>query len=156
RKRRESYIGTWLPDELPQGLHPWPHADEGASPEEAALLAESLTTSFLLLLEKLSPQERVIFLLSDVLGYSFGEIAKLLDKQTDYCRKAAERARNSIKGNRVRFSPPPQNAEKILAEFFSYAKNGDAQKMAQLLSKNSELWGDGGGRVKAAGHLARS
>lgn len=118
RKRRESYIGTWLPDGLPQSLHPWPSADEGVSPEEAALLAESLTTSFLLLLEKLSPQERVIFLLSDVLGYSFSEIAKFLNKKQIPVGKRLKELENQSKKIGLDFLNLPKMLKRYWLSFF--------------------------------------
>lgn len=155
RMRRETYPGTWLPDEIPQGLSPWDVAKDAASPEEQTLLEESLTTSFLLLLEELSPKERVVFLLNEILSYSFLEISELLGKKQDACRKIAERARKIIKNNQHRvFRRPAKGSEKILFEFYSHAKMGNIQKMVQLLSPNSELWGDGGGKVKAGGFLA--
>lgn len=154
KKKREVYPGIWLPDEIPKGLAPWDFNLEVSSPEEETILVESLTTSFLLILEKLSPQERIVFLLKEVFHYSYLEISELLDKKQESCRKIAERAREAVKKNRhLTFKPPSKEKEKVIFDFFSLAKEGDLQKMVKMLSSDTELWGDGGGHVKASGYL---
>lgn len=143
-KRREVYPGVWLPDEIPSGLESWDNIREQS---------ESLTTSFLILLEKLTPEQRAVFLLKEVFAYSFEEIASFLEKDVANCRKIAQRARDFISKNKVRFDSPPANAMQLIHEFFNCAKNGDREGLKRLLSSKPELLGDGGGKVSAAGHI---
>ena len=150
-KRRELYPGTWLPDQIPERLQIWGQLQDDRSPEEEILLSESLTTTFLLLLETLTPHERVVYLLSEVFDYSFREIASFLDKKETTCRKIAQRARESIASGQPRFGKPPPDADKTLRRFFSLAKNGEIQELTELFHSDSQLWGDGGGKAKAAG-----
>lgn len=153
RKKRESYVGVWLPDEVPSGLQIWGNLEEVENSEHKLILDESLTTSFLLLLQKLTPQERVIYLLSEIFDYSFKEISDFLGKNIPACKKIAQRARDGISSERVKFDLPPKESEEILRRFFVSAKNGNIQDMIDLLSSDSELWGDGGGKVSAAGFI---
>lgn len=155
QKRREFYPGVWLPDEIPSGMDWW--SDEESKDLSSQMeLAESLTTSFLLLLEKLTPEQRAIFLLKEVFSYSFTEISELIGKSNENCRKIAQRAKNSINSEKVNFSHPPENALSIISELFHHAKNGNKEGLKKLLSKDAELFGDGGGKVSSAGHLVNS
>lgn len=150
-KRRESYPGVWLPDQVPEALQIWRPLEGEVSPEKALVLSEGLTTTFLTLLEKLSPSERAVFLLSDIFDYSFKEIAEIIKKSEIACRKTSERARTAIQSNRPKFSKPPKSSEEILKQFFEAAKMGDAKKLMELFAKDAQLWGDGGGQARAAG-----
>lgn len=151
-KKREHYPGVWLPDELPESLQEWRHlTDETDSPEKKMILAESLTTSFLLLMERLTPEERIVYLLKEIFDYSCKEIGDFLGKNEEACRKMAQRARAAVISGEKRFSPPPAQAEKIVNQFFELAKKGDIEKLTKLFSADSELWGDGGGKVRVAG-----
>lgn len=152
-KRREVYPGTWLPDQIPDGLQNWDDVGESTSPEKQALLAESLTASFLLLVERLSPEQRVTYLLHEIFGYSFREISEFLEREIGACRKTAQRAREALRLENAKFSPAPENAEEILWRFYECAKRGDRDGLRAFLAKDSELWGDGGGNVYAAGHI---
>ncbi|OUR95678.1 hypothetical protein A9Q84_14345 [Halobacteriovorax marinus] len=152
-KRREVYPGIWLPDEVPESLQAWDNLSREISPEEQTVLAESLTTSFLLLIEKLSPEQRVVYLLNEVFDYSFKEISEFLNKEVPTCRKVAQRARAAISSEKKNFSPPPINAEEIIIKFYEHVKSGDREALKAILSKDSEIWGDGGGKVFAAGHI---
>lgn len=150
-KRREVYPGVWLPDAIPEGLSHWESSGERICPEKRVLMAESLTVSFLVLLEKLTPEQRIVYLLSEVFEYSFSEIAGFLGKEVASCRKIAQRARQAIADNPVRFSSPPENAKEIISKLYAYARRGDREGLRAALAKDSELWGDGGGRVFASG-----
>lgn len=150
-KRREVYPGLWLPDEVPDSLKVWDNLGSEESLEGQIVLAESLTTSFLLLIEKLSPEQRVVYLLNEIFNYSFKEIAEFLNKEIPACRKIAQRARAALDSERKKFSDPPENSEEIIFKLYDYAKNGDRDGLKSLLSKDSELWGDGGGKVFASG-----
>lgn len=113
-------------------------------------LAESLTISFLILLQTLRPVERAVFLLKDVFGYSFKDVSLLLGKSEPACRKIAERARTSISGKDHKFSKPSGDAEKLIRQFFEAAQAGDQTQLEALLSDESEFLSDGGGKVSAA------
>src|SRR5690606_19496646 len=129
----------------------WESSGERICPEKRVLMAESLTVSFLVLLEKLTPEQRIVYLLSEVFEYSFSEIAGFLGKEVASCRKIAQRARQAIADNQVRFSSPPENAKEIISKLYAYARRGDREGLRAALAKDSELWGDGGGRVFASG-----
>ena len=152
-KKREIYSGTWLPDEVPDSLQLWQSLIESPSPEQKVILEESLTTSFLLLIEKLTPLERVIYLLKEIFNYSFKEISQFLGKNEATLRKSAQRARQAIQSDEVKFSPTCSDYKKALGEFFELAKAGDASGITNMLAEDSQLWGDGGGKVRAAGFI---
>lgn len=153
-KKRETYTGTWLPDAVPESYQIW--GSHGSAPEldKNLLMAEGLTTTFLLLAEKLNPEERVIYLLNEVFEYSFKEIAELLNKSEDACRKSAQRARLSMTTEHPKFIPTVKS-EKLIATFFEYAKKGDKAALENMLSDTSEFWADGGGKVTAVAHIMR-
>lgn len=137
-KKRETYPGVWLPDALPDGYQYL---------EEDLLLSESVTTTFLLLVEKMTPDERVTYLLNEVFEYSYKEIAELLGKSEGAARKTAERARNAIQSQTIKYSTDRKKSEEVIAKFFYAARMGDKDSLFELLSDESELWADGGGKV---------
>jgi RNA polymerase sigma-70 factor (ECF subfamily) len=148
-KRRETYPGTWLPDVIPDSLQVWANLHGSESPEKSLITSESLTTSFLLLAERLTPEERAVYLLSEVFEYSYKEIATLLDKSEDACRKTAQRARAALQSG-PKFAANSSGSVGLIARFFESAKNGDNASLSELLSDESEFWADGGGKVPAA------
>ena len=148
-KRRETYPGPWLPDVIPDSLQVWTSLGGSESPEKTLIRSESLTTSFLLLAERLTPEERAVYLLSDVFDYPFKEISAFLDKSEVACRKTAQRARRAVQEG-PRFAPPTPDSTGVIARFFECAKNGDRASLVELLSDESEFWSDGGGQVPAA------
>ena len=148
-KRRETYPGTWLPDVIPDSLQVWTNLHGSESPEKTLIASESLTTSFLLLVERLTPEERAVYLLSEVFEYSYREISALLDKAEDACRKTAQRARQAVQAA-PKFAANSPDSTSLIARFFECAKNGDKASLAELLSDESEFWSDGGGKVPAA------
>ncbi len=152
-KRRESYPGTWLPEALPQSFHSWDLWANQHSPEQELLLSESLSLSFLLMAEKLSAEQRASFLLHDIFGFSFAEVAQLLEKSIASCRKAAQRARQQLQEQKDRFEPPPKDAQKRIFQLYRCAQKGDREGLAECLTSSPELWGDGGGKVFAAGYI---
>lgn len=154
-KRREAYHGTWLPDAVPDSLQVWGSLNQAESPDKNIVLAESLTTSFLILIDRLSPEERVAYLLSEVFDYSFKDIAVFLDKSEAACRKIAQRARDSIVSSDLKFSKPKPNSEKLILEFFESARRGDEQAIVNILAEGSEFWADGGGKVSASAAILR-
>lgn len=154
-RKRESYRGPWLPDAIPDSLQIWESLSTGASVDKSLLLAESLTTSFLLMIERLTPEERVVYLLAEVFDHPFQTIAAYLDKSEAACRKIAERARKAVLEGRPKFDPGTGKAEELIREFFERAKNGDAAGLRELMADQSEFWSDGGGKVAASPAVIR-
>jgi RNA polymerase sigma-70 factor (ECF subfamily) len=148
-KQREIYPGTWLPDIVPDSLQIWSSLTPGSSPEKTLLASESLTTSFLLLAERLTPEERAVYLLSEVFDYSYQEIADFLQKSAEACRKTAQRAREAVVSG-PKFQSNSAKSVRVIEKFFESARNGDAAALVSLLSDESEFWSDGGGKVPAA------
>jgi RNA polymerase sigma-70 factor (ECF subfamily) len=153
-KRRETYPGTWLPDAIPDSLQVWTSLHGSESPEKTLIASESLTTSFLLLVERLTPEERAVYLLSEVFEYSYREIASLLDKSEEACRKTAQRARAAVQ-SAPKFAANTTDSMGLIARFFESAKSGDNATLMELLADESEFWSDGGGKVAAAKAIIR-
>ncbi len=152
-KRRETYPGTWLPDAVPDSYQLWNSLNESESPDKKLLVNESMTTTFLLLAEKLSPEERVVYLLCEVFEYTFKEIANFLNKTEEACRKIAQRARKALDADGKKFNQITPHAEKLIANFFETAKNGSGTSLVELLAPDSEFWSDGGGKVSATNRI---
>jgi RNA polymerase sigma-70 factor (ECF subfamily) len=142
RKRRETYPGEWLPEPL---------VSEG--PAEAAEMADSLSTAFLVLLESLSPEQRAAFLLHDVFDYGYGEVAEIVGKSEANARQLATRARRHVDERRPRFETSRERRDELARRFFAAARDGDLGGLESLLAEDVVLRGDGGGKVPA---LARS
>lgn len=143
RVRRESYVGHWLPEPL--------LTDDAvgayAAPERAAELADSLSMAALLLLERLSPEQRAVFVLHDVFSFPFGEIAEVLGKSDAACRQLASRARRLMQDGRPRFDVDRREREELAARFFDAMTAGDVDALRQLLAADVEVYGDGGGKA---------
>lgn len=148
-KTRETYPGTWLPDAVPDSYQLWDHLSGVLAADKSLVLAESMTTTFLLLVERLTPEERVVYLLKEILNYPYPEIGEFLNKTEATCRKIAQRARESIAANQTKFAPNVQSSDLIM-KFFDAARGGDVAVMKSLLATGSEFWSDGGGKVTAA------
>lgn len=132
--RREAYVGPWLPEPTTSAPGPADHAE----------LAESLSIGFLALLERLSPIERVVFLLADVFGVPFAEIADAVDKTPEACRQVASRARRRVRDDRPRFAPTDDDAWQVAAAFLSAAQRGDLDALVDLLADDAVAVSDGG------------
>ena len=113
RVRRESYVGTWLPEPVVTDLHD--------SPEQMAELSDSLSMAFLLLLESLSPVERAVFLLREVFDYPYEEIAQVVDKSETNCRQIFARARQHIGAQQSRYEASPGQTAALLRSFLAAA-----------------------------------
>lgn len=157
RKRREIYIGEWLPEPFPDEP-----ARDDCDPAVQAEIDDTVSMALLLTLEKLSPMERAAFLLHDVFELSFDEIAGILGKSGASCRQLATRARKRIGENRSRFIATPEEHRLLLDGFMSAARRHDVQTLASLLADGVELYSDGGGEAQAlpavlrgAGEVAR-
>ncbi len=142
RRRREQYVGLWLPEPL---IEP-----EDDDPGRAAELADSLTNAFLLLVETLSPVERAVFLLREVFDYDFDEISRIVGKSEVNCRKLAARARERLTARRPRFRADGAQAEKLVTGFLQACEQGDSAGLLALLADDAAIYSDGGGKVAAA------
>jgi len=134
RHTRETYIGPWLPEPIV--------ADE----EEV----DDVTLPLMLALERLSPLERAAFLLHDVFGVSFEEIAETVDRDPAACRQLASRARTHVRAARPRFDMPQERGMEIAEAFFAASRSGDMAALSALLAQDVTLHADGGGKVSAA------
>jgi RNA polymerase sigma-70 factor (ECF subfamily) len=140
RVQRETYVGEWLPEPLV--------TDDGAAdPAGAAERVDSLSMSFLLLLERLTPLERAVFLLHDVFDYDFAEVGGIVGRTPSTCRQHAVRARRFIADNRPRFEASEAERDEILHGFLAAADRGDVDGLIELLAEDVVVHGDGGGKV---------
>jgi RNA polymerase sigma-70 factor (TIGR02957 family) len=149
RVRRETYVGDWLPE-------PVVTPADGPGPAEHAELADSLSMAFLVLLEALSPVERAVFMLREVFGYGYPDVARIIGKTEVNCRQIFARARQRIAaGGRARGSAPPAarraEGEELARRFFEAAAGGDMDALLGMLAPDVVLHGDGGGKAQAIG-----
>ena len=145
RVRREEYVGPWFPEPL--------LTDPYQDPERSAELADSVSMAALLLLERLSPLERAVFVLREVFGFGFPEIATAVGRSEAACRQLAVRARRHVDAGRPRFEPDRGEQQKLAARFFAALGEGDVDGLRELLAADVQLVGDGGGKAPA---LAKS
>jgi RNA polymerase sigma-70 factor (TIGR02957 family) len=146
RAQREVYTGEWLPEPLVTEAAP-------DDPARHAEMADSLSMAFLLLLERLSPEQRAVLLLRDVFDYGYDEIARIVDKNEDNVRQLATRARRHVEEQRPRFEASRERRDELAQRFFAAAQDGDLDGLEALLAQDVVLHGDGGGKAPA---LARS
>ena len=144
RVRRESYVGTWLPEPL-VGTGPGP-AQGGTDPAELAETSDSLSLAFLVLLESLGPAERAVFLLREVFSYDYGEIAGITGKTEAACRQVFTRARRRIDEGRPRFEASRAEGAEITALFLAAAAGGDMGGLLERLAPDVVFYGDSGGK----------
>jgi RNA polymerase sigma-70 factor, ECF subfamily len=141
RVRREEYVGDWFPEPL--------LADPYEDPERAAELADSVSVAALLLLERLSPLERAVFVLREVFGFSFGEVASAVGRSEAACRQLGLRARRHMDEGRPRFEADRRERENLAARFFDALRDGNVNHLQELLAADAQLAGDAGGKVPA-------
>jgi RNA polymerase sigma-70 factor (ECF subfamily) len=141
RVRRESYVGTWLPEPIVTDLHD--------SPEQMAELSDSLSMAFLVLLESLSPLERAVFLLREVFDYPYEDIAQIVDRNEANCRQIFGRARQHIGAHQARYKASTEHGEVLLRSFLAAARGGDLDQLVDLLAADAVFYGDGGGKATA-------
>jgi len=149
RVRRETYVGDWLPE-------PVVVPADRPGPAEHAELADSLSMAFLVLLETLSPVERAVFMLREVFGYGYPDVARIVGKTEVNCRQIFARARQRIAaGGQARYGalPPARRAEgeELARRFFEAAAGGDMDALLGLLAPDVVWHGDGGGKAMAMG-----
>ncbi|GGN62897.1 DNA-directed RNA polymerase sigma-70 factor [Streptomyces albiflavescens] len=139
RVRREEYVGPWFPEPL--------LTDPYQDPERSAELADSLSMAALLLLERLSPLERAVFVLREVFGFGFPEIASAVGRSEAACRQLAVRARRHMDAGRPRFEADRKEREELAERFFDAFREGDVDGLRELLAGDVRMVGDGGGKA---------
>ena len=141
RVRREQYAGPWFPEPL--------LTDPYDDPERSAELADSVSMAALLLLERLSPLERAVFVLREVFGFDFPEIASAMGRSEAACRQLAVRARRHMDEGRPRFDTDRRGREELAARFLDAVRDGDVAGLTRLLAADVQMIGDGGGKAPA-------
>ena len=144
RVRRESYVGTWLPEPLIANATGAPAAEP--DPAELAETSDSLSMAFLVLLESLAPAERAVFLLREVFGYDYGEIAGITGKTEVACRQTFARSRRRIDEGRPRFETSRAEGDELTALFLAAADGGDMSILLERLAPDVVFYGDSGGK----------
>ncbi len=148
RTRREEYVGTWLPEPvLTDDVDPIVAAPPAADPAAFAESAETLSMAFLLVLDRLAPLERAVFLLHDVFGYRFGEIAGIVDRSEVNCRQIAARARRRVRDEKPRLDVDRRERDELGRRFFAAMADGDVNGLLELLAPDVVVHGDGGGKA---------
>jgi RNA polymerase sigma-70 factor (ECF subfamily) len=142
KTEREAYVGPWLPEPL-IGAPP---------PDRDVELASDLSIAFLVLLERLAPEERAAFLLHDVFDCGYPEIARLLGKTEAASRQIVHRARGRVRGEQQRFQATDAARERLLKTFVAAVEARDEQTLLQLLAPDATWTADGGGKAAAVGH----
>ncbi|MEV0828553.1 RNA polymerase sigma factor SigJ [Nonomuraea rubra] len=152
RARRERYVGEWIPEPLPERTE-WPDGQPG-DPADRVTLDESINMAFLVVLESMTPAERVAFILHDVFRYPFAEVAQIVGRTPAACRQLATSARRRIRDSHVPAAPSSQQAGVIRA--FKQAWEGkDINALIAILDPEATATGDGGGLVTAVLHPVR-
>jgi RNA polymerase sigma-70 factor (ECF subfamily) len=136
RARRELYPGEWLPEPLVE--------DEAMRHAETA---DSLSLTFLHLLEKLSPVERAVFLLREVFDYPYDEVAEIVGKSPDNCRQILARAHRHVQQGRRRFDVSREERDEVARRFVAAWEDGDLERLLELLAPDATVYGDGGGKA---------
>lgn len=145
RRRRERYVGDWLPEPV--------LTDPDADPAARTEMADSVSLAMLVLLESVTPEQRAALLLHDVFDYSYQEVAEILGRREDAVRQLTARARRYVQERRPRFSASPEQREELARRFFAAVQEGELHALEHLLADDVVLQGDGGGKVPA---LARA
>ncbi|MEU9808871.1 RNA polymerase sigma-70 factor [Mycobacterium sp. NPDC050853] len=140
-RRREEYVGPWLPE-------PMRVAEDDASTD--VVLAESVSMAMLVVLETLTPDERAVFVMREVFGFDYSEIASTVCKSEAAVRQMAHRAREHVQSRRRRFTPTDQQTEELTTKFLLAAAGGDVEALVEMLAPDAVWTSDGGGKVSAA------
>ncbi|WP_313331764.1 sigma-70 family RNA polymerase sigma factor [Sphingobium yanoikuyae] len=143
RARRETYIGAWLPEPLM------------GTTEAEETIADDVTLTLMLAMERLSPLERAAFLLHDVFDMALTEVATTLGREPAAVRQLASRARKHVQHARPRFTVEASEADRIARAFFTASRDGDADALSALLARDVEIYSDGGGKVIAFRNIVR-
>lgn len=142
RRRREDYVGPWLPEPL---------LLDDQDPSDDVVLAESVSMAMLVVLETLGPDERAVFVLREVFGFGYDEIAAVVGKSVPATRQVAHRAKEHVSARRPRFTPvDTAETERLTAEFMTAAAGGDLTTVLSMLAPGVAYTADGGGKASAA------
>ncbi|HWK26825.1 MAG TPA: RNA polymerase sigma factor SigJ [Solirubrobacter sp.] len=141
RARRETYVGDWLPEPLVEAEAP-----------DAAEAEDSVSLAMLVLLERLSPVERAVFVLRESFDVPFADVAAIVDRSEANCRQILARARRRVESGRPRFDADPAERRALVARFLAAAREGDLDGLVALLAPDAVLIGDGGGVARALAH----
>ena len=141
RVKREEYVGSWLPEPIV--------TDESVDPLGVLRIDESLSMALMLLLERLTPVERAVFILREVFEFEYAEIARALGQSEANCRKLLQRARGHVGTMRQRFAASKEELDQLMRRFLSATREGDLQGLLALLSADVKLYSDGGGKARA-------
>src|SRR5687768_12138478 len=144
---RETYIGPWLPEPLAVSDQP--------TPEEELELASNLSLAFMVLLERLSPLERAVFLLHDIFDCGYADIARIVGKTESASRQLIHRARARVRADKPRFEADEKEREKLIRKFSAASRAGDEKTLLGLFSDEISMISDGGGKVTAARKIVR-
>ncbi len=145
RRKREQYLGPWLPEPIITS-----EAPELTKVEERVDMYESISLAFMVLLEQLQPVERAVFLLREVFEYDYAEIATFLGKSEVACRQAFSRAKKHLGDHRPRFPASPEIQKQLLTGFMRAVQAGEMSTLMNVLAEDVTFWGDGGGKVIGA------
>jgi len=141
KTQRESYVGMWLPEPVIE--------EPAVEPLDRLELAETLSMALLMLLERLTPDERAAFLLHEVFETDYPDVARILGKTEPACRQLVHRAKDRVKAGKPRFTPSRAEQEKVMAGFKHAVASGDVAALAELFSSDATLYSDGGGKAAA-------
>lgn len=139
--QREEYIGPWLPS---------PIFTDTATPEQTVDQHASISMAFLIMLERLNPVERAVFLLREVFDYDYGAIAEIVDKSEAACRQIMRRARQHVDEKETRYTPDMTVQQKLLEQFLELVVTGNTDDLLGLLTDDVISYSDGGGQVATA------
>ncbi|MEI5521817.1 RNA polymerase sigma-70 factor [Streptomyces brasiliscabiei] len=143
RARRERYTGTWLPEPVLTG-------DGTLGPLESAEQRDAVSLALLVLLERLTPTERAVYVLREAFAYSYREISGVLDLAEANCRQLHRRATARLEVPEARFEPTPERRSGLVESFLAAAQEGDMAGLEKILAEDVVWWSDGGGKVSAA------
>jgi RNA polymerase sigma-70 factor, ECF subfamily len=142
RNQKEQYVGPDLPEPL--------FTERTDSPEETLELAESLSMALLVVLHRLNPVQRAVFLLHEVFDYDYASISSIVDRSESNCRKIAERARNLVREERPEYDKNSNEQSHLVRRFVEAIRNRDMPEIEHLLAEDAIMYTDGGGKVSAA------
>lgn len=142
RAAREEYVGPWLPEPV--------LTSQLKTPDAVLQHTESITFAFLVLLEKLSPEERAVFLLKDIFEYEHAEVAAMLDMTVEKSRQLLHRAKERLMADRPRLSGTEESRRAMAERFARAFSSGNGSELAELLASDVGMWSDGGGKASAA------
>ncbi|HTK29206.1 MAG TPA: RNA polymerase sigma-70 factor [Vicinamibacterales bacterium] len=142
RATREEYVGPWLPEPVLTA--------EVEAPDDRVQRSESVTLAFLVLLERLSPEERAVFLLKEVFEYDHAEVGAMLGTTAENSRQILHRAKARLKSGRPRLTGTPESRREVAERFTRAFSTGDAESLRSMLAGDVGVWSDGGGKASAA------